>query len=153
MAAFDQLLRWLDLAGIAVFAVSGALVASRKQMDAVGFVVVAAVTGLGGGTLRDLLLGRAPVQWLRTPEPLLDLRTLRVRTFRATAVGGALYRALITAIPQIPLPASVDTFSCVIPPMAITGMDTASQIAFNVSCGTSVASSLEPVGNTAPTPR
>jgi uncharacterized membrane protein YeiH len=36
----------------------------------VGFVVVAAVTGLGGGTLRDVLLGRGPVFWLRAPEPL-----------------------------------------------------------------------------------
>ena len=70
MTALDQVLRWLDLAGIAVFAVSGALVASRKRLDAVGFVVVAAVTGLGGGTLRDVLLGRGPVFWLRAPEPL-----------------------------------------------------------------------------------
>jgi uncharacterized membrane protein YeiH len=70
LTALDQVLRWLDLAGIAVFAVSGALVASRKRLDAVGFVVVASVTGLGGGTLRDLLLGRAPVFWLRAPELL-----------------------------------------------------------------------------------
>jgi uncharacterized membrane protein YeiH len=64
----DAWLPWLDLAGIAVFAASGALVASRKQMDAVGFVLMAVITGLGGGTLRDLLLGRTPVFWLRTPE-------------------------------------------------------------------------------------
>lgn len=64
----DATLRWLDMAGIAVFAASGALVASRKQMDAVGFVLIACVTGFGGGTVRDLLLGRTPVFWLRAPE-------------------------------------------------------------------------------------
>jgi uncharacterized membrane protein YeiH len=64
----DAWLRWLDLAGIAVFAASGALVASRKQMDAVGFVLMAVITGFGGGTLRDLLLGRTPVFWLGAPE-------------------------------------------------------------------------------------
>ena len=54
MIGVEAALRWLDLAGIAVFAASGALVASRKQMDAVGFILVAAVTGFGGGTLRDI---------------------------------------------------------------------------------------------------
>ena len=67
MTTFDALLRWLDLAGIAVFAASGALVASRKRMDVVGFILIAAVTGFGGGTLRDLLLGRTPPFWLRDP--------------------------------------------------------------------------------------
>lgn len=63
-----QWLPWLDLAGIAVFAASGALVASRKEMDAVGFVLIGCLTGFGGGTLRDLLLGNTPVFWLRAPE-------------------------------------------------------------------------------------
>ncbi|MDX1606293.1 MAG: TRIC cation channel family protein, partial [Candidatus Competibacterales bacterium] len=52
----------LDLLGVGVFAASGALVASRKQLDLVGFGLVATVTGIGGGTLRDLLLDR-PVAW------------------------------------------------------------------------------------------
>ncbi len=56
----------LDLLGVAVFAISGALVASRKQMDIFGFAVMAAVTGIGGGTLRDLLLGR-PASWIESP--------------------------------------------------------------------------------------
>lgn len=67
MDAFDSLLRWLDLAGSAVFAASGALVAARKGLDMVGFVVIAVVTGFGGGTLRDLLLGRMPPFWLQDP--------------------------------------------------------------------------------------
>ncbi len=63
----DQLLVWFDLAGVAVFAVSGALVASRKCLDPVGFALIATVTGIGGGTLRDLLLGQ-PVFWVSQPH-------------------------------------------------------------------------------------
>ncbi len=66
--ALDRLLAWLDLGGIAVFAASGALVASRKRLDPVGFILIATITGFGGGTTRDLLLGRTPVFWLRAPE-------------------------------------------------------------------------------------
>jgi uncharacterized membrane protein YeiH len=66
----DELLRWMDFLAIAVLAVSGALVASRKQMDIVGFILIAAVTGFGGGTVRDLLLGRTPVFWLQSPAQI-----------------------------------------------------------------------------------
>lgn len=52
-----------DFAGIAVFAATGALAASRKQLDIVGFLFLASVTAIGGGTLRDLILG-APVFWV-----------------------------------------------------------------------------------------
>lgn len=54
----------LDLFGTAVFAVTGALVAGRKQMDLFGVVVLALVTAIGGGTLRDLVLGADPVFWI-----------------------------------------------------------------------------------------
>ncbi len=56
----------MDLIAVAVFAVTGALVASRKQMDIVGFVWLGIITGVGGGTVRDLLLG-LPVFWIRDP--------------------------------------------------------------------------------------
>lgn len=62
-----QLLRWLDLVGVFVFALSGGLVAARKGLDPVGFLFMAAVTGIGGGTLRDLLLGLDPVFWVAQP--------------------------------------------------------------------------------------
>jgi uncharacterized membrane protein YeiH len=52
-----------DFAGIAVFAATGALAASRKQLDVVGFLFLASVTAIGGGTVRDLILG-APVFWI-----------------------------------------------------------------------------------------
>ncbi len=57
------LLGLLDMAGVAVFAVSGALAAARAKQDIVTFAFFAAVTGIGGGTLRDLLIG-APVFWI-----------------------------------------------------------------------------------------
>lgn len=61
------ILEWLDFAGVAVFAISGALVASRKCLDPVGFALIATVTGVGGGTVRDLLLGQ-PIFWLNQPS-------------------------------------------------------------------------------------
>ncbi|WP_246481057.1 trimeric intracellular cation channel family protein [Motiliproteus sediminis] len=57
----------LGYCGIAVFAVSGALDAARNRMDILGFMLIGTATGLGGGTLRDLLLGLAPVYWVREP--------------------------------------------------------------------------------------
>jgi uncharacterized membrane protein YeiH len=58
--------QWLEWIGVAVFALSGALTAARKRMDPFGFAFLAAVTGVGGGTLRDVLLGR-PVAWVLDP--------------------------------------------------------------------------------------
>ena len=56
----------LDLAGIAVFALSGALLAARLRQTFVTMAFFALVTGVGGGTVRDLLIG-APVFWVRDP--------------------------------------------------------------------------------------
>ncbi|QUS37210.1 trimeric intracellular cation channel family protein [Falsirhodobacter algicola] len=56
----------LDVAGIAVFAMSGALMAARARQTMVTFAFFAAVTGMGGGTVRDLLIG-APVFWMHEP--------------------------------------------------------------------------------------
>ena len=58
------ILELLDYAGVAVFAATGALSASRKQLDIIGFLFLAAATGVGGGTFRDLVLGAAPVFWV-----------------------------------------------------------------------------------------
>lgn len=60
----------LDYLGIAVFAISGALVAAQKKQNLVTFVFFAAATGVGGGTLRDLLIG-APVFWVSHNVSLL----------------------------------------------------------------------------------
>ena len=60
----------LQLAGTVAFAVSGAAVAVRAGMDWLGIAVLAVVTAVGGGTLRDLLLGRLPVGWITDPWPV-----------------------------------------------------------------------------------
>lgn len=60
----------LDYAGVAVFAATGALAASRKQLDIIGFLFLAGVTGIGGGTLRDIILG-VPVFWVLNPDYVL----------------------------------------------------------------------------------
>ncbi|MCT8972846.1 trimeric intracellular cation channel family protein [Microbaculum marinisediminis] len=56
--------------GDVVFAVSGALTAARYRMDVLGFVLIGTITGIGGGTIRDLLLGR-PVWWTQDPTELI----------------------------------------------------------------------------------
>ena len=63
----QELLYWLDLFGIVVFALSGALMAGRYKLDPFGVVVLASVTAIGGGTIRDVIL-QTPVFW--TVEPL-----------------------------------------------------------------------------------
>ena len=60
------LLEGLDYASVFVFALSGALVASRAQLDIVGFAFIASLTAVGGGTLRDVLLDRTPL-WVAEP--------------------------------------------------------------------------------------
>jgi uncharacterized membrane protein YeiH len=64
------LLYWLDLFGVAVFAVSGALTAGRAGLDLFGVLVIASFTAIGGGTVRDLLLNRHPIFWIRDPTYL-----------------------------------------------------------------------------------
>lgn len=61
----------LDMLGVAVFAVSGALAAGRKHLDLLGVLVIAVVTALGGGTLRDVLLDRSPIFWIQQPDYLI----------------------------------------------------------------------------------
>jgi uncharacterized membrane protein YeiH len=66
VAGLAQLSTAVDILAAVSFAVSGALVASRKGLDILGFVWLAVLTGVGGGTLRDLLLG-VPVFWVVQP--------------------------------------------------------------------------------------
>ena len=103
--AVDPFLEWLDLAGIAVFALSGALVAAEKKLTLVTFFFFAVITGVGGGTARDLLIG-APVFWVHENATLLiclgaglAVWMLPARSWKGTAllwcdaVGMAAYAA------------------------------------------------------------
>jgi uncharacterized membrane protein YeiH len=66
--SYDALIAALDYGAVVIFAATGALVASRAQLDPVGFVFMAALTAVGGGTLRDLILGRDMVFWVAQPN-------------------------------------------------------------------------------------
>ena len=96
----------LELLGVAVFAISGALAAGRKSLDWLGVAVIAVVTALGGGTVRDVLLDRHPIFWIDRPEFLLVCLAataltlvyvrLRIPAFRALFVADALGLAFFT---------------------------------------------------------
>lgn len=104
------ILAWL---GTAVFAFSGSLMGLNKRMDIIGVAFVATLTGIGGGTIRDLLIGRTPVTWVTTPTDIficfavaamacLFYRLFMGRTMKwliyADAIGLALFSVLGTAI-------------------------------------------------------
>lgn len=72
----------LDLLAVFVFALSGAMAADRRRMDLFGFVVIALLPALGGGTLRDMIID-APVFWLTDPTYLLMALGAAVLTFVA----------------------------------------------------------------------
>lgn len=72
------LVNLLDYASVLIFAMTGALVASRSQLDLVGFAFIACLTAVGGGTVRDILLDRYPIFWMAQP------------TYLAVAVSAAL---------------------------------------------------------------
>lgn len=77
----------LDLFGVAVFAASGALAARRKSMDLFGVVVVAVITAIGGGTVRDVLLDNRPIFWIEDPTYLVVI----LGAAGATLVYGRLF--------------------------------------------------------------
>jgi uncharacterized membrane protein YeiH len=94
------------LLGVAVFAISGVLAAGRKRLDWLGVVVIAVVTAIGGGTLRDLLLNRHPIFWIADPRYLgvilaatactLSYVRFRIPNRRALLVADALGLAFFT---------------------------------------------------------
>lgn len=98
---------FLDTASVFVFALTGALAASRAQLDIVGFLFFAALTAVGGGTVRDILLDRNPVFWIEQPEILMVAATAAVIVFftahlmesRATWLAWLDAAALAIAVP------------------------------------------------------
>lgn len=91
----DTLTALLDWFGVAVFATTGALVASRKQMDLVGFTLLGTATGIGGGTLRDLMLGRLPVFWIAEPTYLLTCVVVSCATFFLAHIPQSRHKVLL----------------------------------------------------------
>ena len=87
----------MDLFGVAVFAITGSLAAGRKHMDLFGVVVLATATALGGGTLRDLILGAHPVFWVSAPVYLLVAVGTAIMTFFFVRFGRMPRRLLSVA--------------------------------------------------------
>ena len=85
---------FLDYAGIAVFAATGALAASRKQVDMIGFLFFAAITGIGGGTVRDLVLD-VPVFWVANPDYLVICVVTAVIVYFTAHLFESRYRLLL----------------------------------------------------------
>jgi uncharacterized membrane protein YeiH len=88
------LLAALDYASVAVFALTGALVASRSQLDVVGLIFVACLTAVGGGTLRDVLLDRE-VFWIANPAILLVATVAAIMVFFTAHLLESRYRAIL----------------------------------------------------------
>jgi uncharacterized membrane protein YeiH len=87
----------LDLLVVAVFAVSGALAAGHSGLDLLGVVVIAAVTAVGGGTLRDVLLSRHPIFWIADPRYLVVIGGAALLTVYAVRVLPPPGNALLVA--------------------------------------------------------
>ena len=90
-----NLLLWLDYTGVAVFAATGALAASRKQVDIIGFLFLASITGIGGGTLRDIVLGATPVFWVANSAYILVCVAVAVIVFFGAHLVESRYRLLL----------------------------------------------------------
>lgn len=89
------ILEFLDYLAIAVFAATGALAASRKQLDIVGFVFLGGVTGIGGGTFRDLILGQLPVFWVKNPNYLFVCLAASILVYFTAPRFESRYRLLL----------------------------------------------------------
>ena len=85
----------LDYASVLIFALTGALVASRAQLDIVGFGFVACLTAVGGGTVRDVLLDRDPVFWVAEPTYILIAVLAAVLVFFTAHLMESRYRWLL----------------------------------------------------------
>ncbi|PAU92894.1 hypothetical protein CK503_14510 [Aliifodinibius salipaludis] len=92
-----DILYLLDLFGVAVFAISGALAAGRKSLDLLGVVIIAVVTAVGGGTTRDLLLDRHPVFWIADSTYLLVIIIASLFTIWYTQYNDPPEKALLIA--------------------------------------------------------
>jgi uncharacterized membrane protein YeiH len=90
-----EFLQFLDYAGVAVFAATGALAAARKQLDIIGFIFLASLTGIGGGTLRDIILGNTPVFWIQNSFYLAVCAVTAVVIYFAAPLVEYRYRLLL----------------------------------------------------------
>lgn len=84
----------IDLVAVAVFAITGALSASRRGMDIIGYLWLGAVTGVGGGTVRDLIIGQ-PVFWVREPSYVLAAIAASVAVYFTAHLARSRYSVIL----------------------------------------------------------
>ncbi|HRG94571.1 MAG TPA: trimeric intracellular cation channel family protein, partial [Chitinophagaceae bacterium] len=89
-----QFLTIIDILGTISFAVSGAFLAMEKKLDPFGVLVLAFVTAIGGGTLRDILIGNLPVSWMRNETATIVIFSSAI----ATLFFGRYLRHLTTTL-------------------------------------------------------
>lgn len=89
-----SLLNWF---GIVVFAISGALAASRKEMDIIGFIIFANITAIGGGTVRDMMLGLTPVFWVGEYIYILVASLIAIVVFFTAHIPNSRFTLLLWA--------------------------------------------------------
>ncbi len=112
----------LDHASVLVFALTGALVASRAQLDVVGFAFVACLTAVGGGTVRDVLLDRNPVFWIANPSFIGTACAAAVLIFFTAHLFESRYRLLLwldSLALAVAVPAGVATAMAMAQPLPI----------------------------------
>lgn len=88
-----EILKLIDIAGIVAFSIAGAVAAMEKRLDIFGIFIIAFITALGGGTLRDVLTGTVPVNWM------FDLRAGLI--VMCSTVGAILFRNVIENLHRI----------------------------------------------------
>lgn len=95
--ALANIIAWADLVAVAVFAVSGALAAAGQRLDILGFMLFGTLTGVGGGTLRDLLLQAGPVFWIEQTRYLWVCLLASVLVWYVAPLLASRARALVWA--------------------------------------------------------
>lgn len=120
-----EIITFIDILGTISFAISGILTAMNKRMDAFGILIIALITSIGGGTLRDVLIGKTPVTWMQDqvfPTVIFitavfavlfrsKLKYFRRSLFLFDTIGIGLYT--VTGV-QVSLAFGLDPLICVI---------------------------------------
>lgn len=112
----------LDHASVLIFALTGALVASRAQLDVVGFAFIACLTAVGGGTVRDVLLDRNPVFWIANPSFIATACAAAILIFFTAHLFESRYRLLLwldSLALAVAVPAGVATALAMAQPLPI----------------------------------
>ena len=86
---FDNVVPIFTISGLIVFAMSGGLRAIQSEMDFFGVLMLGFVTAAGGGTLRDLLIGATPVNWISDPTPLVIIFPSALLAYGVERLGWA----------------------------------------------------------------